>query len=105
MQLQLLVAAVSVLCVLCHGNHSNQAAAAAEGLIDALTSLAAAAMGARLETAGKHGQLLAGMVDCPGEGGGKGLQVGVGSTCMSLTMCAGGGARGGGGGCTSMDSC
>lgn len=52
-QLQLLVAAVHVLAELSHGNHSNQQAAATEGLIDQLTSLAAAATGSRLEVAGQ----------------------------------------------------
>jgi len=62
-QLQLLVAAVNVLAELCHGNHSNQQAAAAEGLVDTLASLAAAAMGAQLETAGRHVALLSGVFD------------------------------------------
>jgi hypothetical protein len=62
--LSLLESSVGLLGVLCHGNHSNQAAAAAEGLIDTLTRLAAAALGDSLETAGRHVALLAGACVC-----------------------------------------
>jgi hypothetical protein len=62
-QLAMLAAAVAVLVELCHGNNSNQQAAAAEGLLDAVVSLAAVGIGNSLAVTAQHVGLLAALLD------------------------------------------